>query len=233
MRCEENIQNLIDAAALGQPPEVSIAHHMQSCADCRSRFQREQSLFAAIDDAIHTRMSESPRPGFLVRASARLSKEPVANDAVNPTWAAVPVLVLALLASTRPWNKSQQPPVTATSTGPAVTAQQHISTATSARETNQASSVGRPQKSFDSRSQVGNATPKEPEVLVPPDEQQAFAQFVARVAGQDAMAAAVVSQAPDKTIPANAALPQVSSVDVAQLEPVRRNDSMDGTDGSE
>jgi len=69
--------------------------------------------------------------------------------------------------------------------------------------------------------------------LVPPDEQKAFAQFVARVAGQDVMAAAVVNRAPDKTIPKDAALPQVPSVDLAQLEPMRRDDSVDEIDGSE
>src|SRR4029077_20343478 len=59
----------------------------------------------------------------------------------------------------------------------------------------------------------------EPEVLVPPDEARAFALFVARVAGRDAMAEAVVRPAVEKAVERNAELPGVPSVDLADLQP--------------
>jgi hypothetical protein len=151
---------------------------------------------------------------------------------MNPTWGAAAVLVLALLALTRPWITSQQAIVAVTSAALAARVQQNTSSATSVWDSSKESVVARPRKSSNSRSELSSGATQEPEVLVPPDEQKAFAQFVARVAGQDAMAAAVVSQAPDKTVPRNTALPQVSSVDVAQLERVDRDDS-DEIDGSE
>jgi anti-sigma factor RsiW len=232
MRCEENVQLLIEAAALGEAPERSVAEHIQRCQQCRARFQREERLFAAIDNALHTRLSEPPRSVFLARASARLSKESTTNSSMNPTWGAAAVLVLALLALTRPWITSQQAIVAVTSAVPAARVQQNTSSATSVWDSSKESVVARPRKSSNSRSELSSVATQEPEVLVPPDEQKAFAQFVARVAGQDAMAAAVVSQAPNKTVPRNTALPQVSSVDVAQLERVDRDDS-DEIDGSE
>jgi hypothetical protein len=67
------------------------------------------------------------------------------------------------------------------------------------------------------------STPREPEVLVPPDEVKAFAQFVARVAIRDEIAEAVVSPAKDKATAGNAESPQILSLDVAdlQLEPLQ------------
>jgi len=233
MRCEENVQLLIDAAAQGEAPETSVAEHIQHCQQCQARFQREEKLFAAIDDALHARLTESPPSGFLARASARLAKEPATTSGVNPAWAAAAVLVLALLALTRPWIMSQPTIVAVTPVAPATRVQQPTFSATSAWDTNKGALAARPRRSSSNRSEVRRATPREPEVLVPPDEQKAFAQFVARVDGQDAMAAAVVRQAPDTTIPRNTALPQVSTVDIAQLERAGRDDSMEEIDGTE
>ena len=232
MRCEENVQLLIDATAQGEAPETSVAEHIQHCQQCQARFQREEKLSAAIDDALHARLSESLPSGFLARASARLAKEPATTTGVNPAWAAAAVLVLALLALTRPWIMSQPTIVAVTPVVPAARVQQ-TNRATSAWDSNKGLLIARPRRSSSNRSEVRSATAREPEVLVPPDEQKAFAQFVARVDGQDAMAAAVVRQAPDTTIPRNTALPQVSTVDIAQLERADRDDSMEEIDGSE
>jgi len=68
------------------------------------------------------------------------------------------------------------------------------------------------------RPAVQSAVPREPEVLVPPDEQKALAQFVACVARRDAIAQAVVRLAANKTVNMNAELPRVSSVDIADLQ---------------
>ena len=65
---------------------------------------------------------------------------------------------------------------------------------------------------------VQSAVPQEPEVLVPPDEQKAFAQFVACVARRDAIAQAVVTPASNKTGNMTTELPRVSSVDIADLQ---------------
>jgi hypothetical protein len=65
---------------------------------------------------------------------------------------------------------------------------------------------------------VQSAAPGEPEVLVPPDERKAFAQFVACVARRDAMAQAVVTPVANKTVNRNMELPQVSFVDIADLQ---------------
>jgi hypothetical protein len=85
------------------------------------------------------------------------------------------------------------------------------------------------------RPAVPGVVPQEPEVLVPPDEQKAFAQFVACVARRDAMAEAVVTPAATKTVNRNTELPQVSSVDIAdlQLGRTRHKEWIDQTGSSE
>jgi hypothetical protein len=233
MRCEQNVQVLIDAAALGQTPEDSVAEHMQHCWHCQARFQRDQQLFSAIDGALQTRLSEVPRSGFLGRVHARLAEESATNSGVKPSWGAAAVLVLAVLASTRLWMTSRQTIVAVT---PAVSTAsvKQTSSPTGALDGNRRIADVRPQKFINQRSATGNAAPREPEVLVPPDEQKAFAQFVSRVAGQDAMAAAVVSQAPDKTIARSTELPQASSVDIADLlDRTEQDDWRDRTGDSE
>jgi hypothetical protein len=71
--------------------------------------------------------------------------------------------------------------------------------------------------------------------LVPPDEEQAFAQFVGRVAGRDAMAEAVVSPAVNDTANRNTGLLAVPSVDIAdlQLDRARQEEWINQTGGSE
>jgi hypothetical protein len=79
------------------------------------------------------------------------------------------------------------------------------------------------------------AVPQEPEVLVPPDEQKAFAQFVACVAKRDAVAQAFVTPVATKTVDRNTELPQVSSVDIADLQwgRARQKEWIDQTGSSE
>src|SRR5215472_1454486 len=234
MRCEQNVQVLIDAAALGQEPGSSLAEHMQRCWRCQARLRREQQLFSSIDGALQARLTEVPRSGFWGRVHARLLEESATDSGLKPSWAAAAILVLALLVSTRLWMTSQPTIVAVNPVVPTARVKQNTSSPTGALDGNRGLAEARPRKFTNRRSETGNAAPREPEVWVPPDEQKAFAQFVARVAGQDAMAAAVVSQAPDKTVARSTELPQASSVDIADLvDRTEQDDWRDRTGDSE
>ncbi|MGA3210118.1 MAG: hypothetical protein ABSD20_02370 [Terriglobales bacterium] len=85
------------------------------------------------------------------------------------------------------------------------------------------------------RRAVQSAAQQGLEVLVPPDEQKAFAEFVACVARRDAIAQAVVMPAANRTVDRITELPQVSSVDIAdlQLGRARQEEWIDQTSISE
>jgi hypothetical protein len=85
------------------------------------------------------------------------------------------------------------------------------------------------------RPAVQRVVRQEPEILVPPDEQQAFAQFVACVARRDAMAQAVVTPAANKTVNRNTDVPQVSfvAIDDLQLGRAGQEDWINQTGSSE
>ena len=166
MRCDQNVQVLIDAAALGQTPEDSVAEHMQHCWHCQARFQREQQLFSEIDNALQTRLSEVPRSGFLRRVHARLSEESTTASVVNPSWAAASILVLALLASTRLWMTSRPTIVAMNPVAPSASIKQNVSRPAGALDGNRRLADARPRKSTNQRSEIGSTVPREPEVLV-------------------------------------------------------------------
>jgi hypothetical protein len=64
---------------------------------------------------------------------------------------------------------------------------------------------------------VERVADREPEVLVPPDEAKAFAQFVARVAGRDVRAEAAVRPMPDQATKPRELL-ELPLVDIADLQ---------------
>jgi hypothetical protein len=246
--CEKYRNALIDAAA-GEPLDRRLADHLKNCTPCRASLSREQDLFTAIDDALRTRMSETPRAGFLASVHTQIAHEAHKQDAHeqsgwNPmwAWAGAAAFALVLVVSTHPWGRRQQAPVTAESVkAPALPAHESPAMTQSARGSAGHSRPRQPAQ-LDSAQPLHAPIPVseqpatvEPEVLVPPDEARAFALFVARVAGRDAMAEAVVRPAVEKAVERNAELPSVPSVDLADLQPnsLSWNDPTDESADSE
>jgi hypothetical protein len=249
MTCEKYRDALIDAAA-GEPPDRALADHLEACTPCRATQTREQDLFTAIDDALRASMSETPRAGFLAKVHAQIADEAQKQDAHKqsgwiPMWAwagAAAALALVLVVIAHPWGSLRPPPITAEGVkAPALRAHESPAITQSVRGSAEHSRTQRhgrldsPQPLY-AQIPVSNQTATlEPEVLVPPDEAKAFALFVARLAGRDAMAEAVVRPAVEKAVERNAELPGVPSVDLADLQPnsLRWNDPIDERADSE
>jgi hypothetical protein len=130
------------------------------------------------------------------------------------------VLALALIAVAHPWTR---PPKQSVEDGslkvPTIPAQQTSEFAHSGRGSTEDSDVqGRAREHLTKQSIARRRARREPEVLVPPDEGKAFAQFVARLRRRDEVAQAFVSPAADK----NSELPRIPPVEIArlQLEPL-------------
>ena len=230
MPCEKYKDALIDAAA-GEPLDRGLADHLEGCTPCRATLTQEQDLFAAIDDALRARVSETPRAGFLASVHTQIAHEAQKRDAQKPSgwipmWAGAAAAALVVVVIAHPWGRLQQPPVTAENVkAPALSAHESPAITQSVRGSAEHSRTHQHAR-LDSAQPLRAQTPVanqpatvEPEVLVPPDEARAYALFVARVAGRDPMAEAVVRPAVEKAVERNAELPSVPSVDLADLQP--------------
>ncbi len=217
MTCKRYKAALIEGAASGGKLEGSLADHLEVCSECRAKLLREQRLFAAIDDALRTKVNELPRAGFITGVRVQITKEVPPGSRWSPVWAlAGAVLAMALLAIAYPWTRQPQRSLEAGSMKtPTIRTQQTLEFAESGREsTKKLDARGRAQQRLRNRSAALRAASREPEVLVPPDEGKSFAQFVARLRRQDEIAQAFVSPAVDE----NVELSQIPPVEIARLQ---------------
>lgn len=235
MNCERYKNALLDAAARSEKPDAKLARHLERCTRCRATLQAERELFSRIDITLRSQVNESPQAGFLAKVRVQLSRETSADAGSNPMWSVTgAALAVVLIAMIYPLVNARQPRIQGNLQAPSMGASQSAGLRQSARAAIAESDVGSRQH-FSRHSESKNAIQQEPEVLVPPDEQQAFAQFVARVAGRDAIAEAAVSRAVDKTVARKTDLPQVPSVDMADLvlERPQLDEWMNDSGGSE
>jgi hypothetical protein len=235
MNCDQSVQASLETAANGRAPTGNLAAHLEQCATCQASFHREQDLFTAIDHSLRKGVNEEPRASFLADVRVQLSKETLAKPGSNAVWAVTgATLAVVLIAMLYPLVNSRQPRVQGNLQAATVRAPQSTGGTQPARTFSVDSGL-RSGKYSGEHSAATSTAGQEPEVLVPPDEQKAFAQFVARVAERDAMAEAVVIPAADKTAARNADLPEVPSVNMADLKLDRAEPGewMDETGGSE
>ena len=211
MTCEKYREALIEGAATGGELEGSLANHLNGCTQCRARLQHEQWLFAAIDDALRTKVNERPRSGFLACVRTQVSKEGLPKSRWSPVWAlAGAALALALIAVAHPGARPAR-----TLNTPTISARQSLESAQSGRgSTEDSDARGRVRQHLTKQAVTRRAARREPEVLVPPDEGKAFAQFVARLGRRDEVAQAFVSPAADE----NNELSQMPPVEIARLQ---------------
>jgi len=235
MNCERYKNALLDAAAANAKIGAKLARHLEGCNRCRATLQAERELFSRIDRSLRARVNDRPQPAFLAQVRIQLSKEPSPHTGSSPMCSVTgAALALVLIAMIYPLINARQPKIQGDFQTPSIGASQSIGGTQPAYAVIEDPDV-RSRKHFNRRFEAKSVIPVAPEVLVPPDEQKAFAQFVARVAGRDAMAEAVVSPAANKTAARNTDLPQVPSVDIAdlQLDRAQRNEWTDEAGGSE
>jgi negative regulator of sigma E activity len=198
MTCEKYKNALVEAAATGGNLEGGLAEHLELCMQCRARLQREQRLFATIDDSLRTRVNVMPRPGFLGDVCAEISKEALPKSQWNPTWAlAGAALALAFIAGAHPWVRPNKQVVKAGSqkTSSIRTQQTAELDQSGQGATKTSNAPGRAQQHPTGPAVAKSVARRQPEVIVPPDEGKAFAAFVARLRQSDEVAQAYVSPA--------------------------------------
>ena len=216
MTCEKYKNALLLAAASDGELDAKLARHLERCSTCRIILCSERELLSRIDSTLRAKVNEDPRPCFLAQLRVQCSKELMARPGSNRLWhVAGAALALALIAMFYPPVNPRQPRVQENLQIPTIRVPQ------SAGVTQPAQAIAdlRVRSHHHSnRLTVQRAAPWEPEVLVPPDEQRAFEQFVACVARRDVLAQAVVRPVANRAVNRNTDLPQVPSVDMADLQ---------------
>ena len=227
MKCEAYLEALFEEASGGKS-ESRLATHLEKCTQCRAKLQHEEALFAAIDQALHTKVNEMPGEGFVAAVKVRIRDDSPSKSRRTPVlMLAGAACALVLIVVFHSWTASQSRPVEAKkqhteSMKVAKVAPHGLASEESGPKThNSAARVRRPE-SPELRPEGVQISSYELEVLVPPDEGKAFHQFVARLQGQEqvfqAVASPVVSSVPDE----KNELPEITPVEIAglQLEPL-------------
>jgi hypothetical protein len=233
MTCGKYKNALLLAATTNGELDAKLARHLERCSQCLTTLRSDRELFSRIDSALRVQVNEDPRPGFLAQLRVQLWKELTSRPGSNRAWhVAGAALALVLIAMFYPLINPRQPRIHRDLQTPGIRVPQSAGLVQSARADEESRVRSR---QYSKRPAIQGAVRQEPEVLVPPDEEKAFAQFVGRVAGRDAMAEAVVSPAVNNTANRNTELREVPSVDIADLQwdRARQEEWINQTGGSE
>jgi hypothetical protein len=232
MPCKQYKDALIEAAASGAEPQGDLHAHLAGCADCRSAFEQERSLFASIDAGLHVAANAEVPVSLLPRVRARINLE----AAPQRSWfqpvvfaAASVALVFAAFLFARshhsgPDNRAKQTPQIPVNEPPttnglgqnSVPGTQIVSSNANHPQPRGHATLLRPVAS------------SQPEVLVPADEREAFARFVAVLGERREVARALVTPAPQTKQESAGLEPlQIKELEIKTLEE-RQTEISDG-----
>jgi hypothetical protein len=225
MSCERHKKALRDAAAWGETlPSDAVRQHLESCEECQEFLAREQTLFASIDATLRRTANPELPHSFLARAGEHISRVPQANPYWRPAFGLAAVLLVVSFAVATHFRHGVPGNAGRVLQGPEIATQ----------------NVGHPDKRVPlkeySRHLPGTQTQQnriinhadsvsaQPEVLVPPDERQAFERFVADTQADQGFMMAFLTDAKEPFVwnknPALQLQPlEVHRLEVTALEP--------------
>lgn len=200
MPCEHYKNALIEAAATGAVIQDELRAHLNACASCREAFAHEQSLFAAIDSGLHAATNTEVPISLLPRVRAALDE--VAGPQhrwVQPLIfvSASAALVLAIFLMARPHHGTAE---NIAKQGPVV-APDRVEPAINASPEGPSKDIPTVFAHFHAARNSTNlhsVASSTPEVLVPPNEREAFARLIAALNKPNSVAAALLTHAPEK-----------------------------------
>jgi hypothetical protein len=199
MPCEPYQNALIEAAASGSEPQGELRAHFANCAACRIAFAQGLSLFSSMDEGLRAAANAEVPASLLPRVRVRLADEAVPRRMWTQLLifaAASAGLVFAIFLfvrphHTRPDNQAKQTPQIPVNETPATNARRQNSGPATQIVSSNVNNSRTPGHSTLLRT-VGSS---QPEVLVPPDEREVFARFVAVLRERREVALALVMPA--------------------------------------
>jgi hypothetical protein len=218
MNCRSAQEEIVDAMASREYElRGKLDRHVRECAGCSAFLASQTSLSAAVDSHLRLIANEPVPPSLLPGVRAQLDQEPAPRQwAFSWRFAAVAAAVVLLLAAGIRMLRSDT-----SGRAPEATAQ----VAPGSPSVNRAATVG-PQAQQPARKtsrvirKAGvHAHSSAPEVLVLPEEQQAFRRFVSDISKDWDVAKVSVAAAPDSADAAvEIALLTIENVEVKPLE---------------
>ena len=221
MLCEHKKSALTEAAATGQVP-ASLQAQLASCESCRTVFAEEQALFAAVDLGVRAAANAEISTSLVPRLRNAVDVQRVAAPSRLFAWsslaAACAVAAVAIFLVRLPH----------TSTSPVVTIPMPVASEpqSSAQSLQPVVSDPRVRATVPATSRAAarpvvlqaKAGPKhfnEPRVIVPPDEREAYQQFIAVLQRDEGIARALA--APQPANPPNASM-AAAPLEIANLK---------------
>jgi AhpD family alkylhydroperoxidase len=218
-QCKESVLELLATGSTQIPLEVS--DHQQTCRACADFHEAQARLFRSADAGLSAMVNQAVPPSLLPGVWARLRQEPVSGRGRISHWSFAVVTAVAFLAVSvgyvrhRLENHLKSPEVgmvvslsTSNSLPSAKTSRMPV-IASSNQKHRRASSVASPLV----------ASETIPEVIVLPEERQAFARFVAEIPEEQEVALALTQPAPaPEEVPVQIALLQIDSLQLRPLE---------------
>ena len=234
MPCENYREALTEAAAADAAPSRELRSHLDACASCRATFAEEQQLFAAIDTGLCARANADVPSTLLPRVRANLENAPASQSRLASFLifaAASAAIVLTVFIATHPRHETKDtqskqifsvPP----RKNPEISARSEAS-GTRAIAASSHSYRAAPRRNS---TPANSAASTQLEVLVPPEEREAFAQFIgSQQQGSEVVVAVVAPARDDKDTLLSVKPLQIAELEVAPLESLA-SEVPDGTE---
>jgi hypothetical protein len=234
MPCKQYKNALTEAAASGAQPQDDLRKHLYACAACRAAFEQEQSLLASIDSGLRVTANAETPASLLPRVRARLDEElapqrrwvqPMIFAAASVALAFV-IFLLVRPHQASPDSQAKQAPQSPVSHTP-VAGDRHPNSGSRSQI------VSFNRNNSQTRIHSTSLRPmacSQAEVLVPPDEREAFLRFVAVLDDRREVALALVTRAaPTKDASPSLEPLQISGLEIKPLEE-RQAEASDGAE---
>jgi len=194
MPCEKYQEALIELAATGAEPDGGLRAHLSACSCCREVLRHHRSLFSSIDAGVRRLANAEVPPLLIPRLHDRLTQEPMRRSATIPAWTLVTAAAFIVVAIwvvrvhspevSRSQDRNQAMTGMPSEPNPFVEHSVAVLGPVAATRSRAIRST---------RTGRANAiTVDDPEVLVPPDEGEAFARFLSDLNGRQDVAEALV-----------------------------------------
>jgi hypothetical protein len=181
MPCQHFQDAIVEVAASGAEPQGELRLHLNACDDCRDAFVAERSLFRTIDAGLHTVANTEVPASFVLHASRRVAEEGLSSRVWRLSWAVAAafavcaVLLVAQLPRFFGPRGSKDSPISIPELSPPTAeASKQLSPMLEGELLSERTVHRKRRASVKLPPNV-----ETPEVLVPPQEELALAQYVA------------------------------------------------------
>ena len=224
MSCKEHRQAILDSLATGENAlPAAVNQHLPTCAACSGFYQEQHELFRSMRSALEAAVNQPLPPSLIPGLRSRLEENPGSRPFFSTAWKlmALPAVLVFIVSLglfwrgtphrnvatvNEPAKQISDAPIAAKEKAPNITATLSAKPSRSARGASPAREEPRP---------------VEPEVIVLPEEREAFARFVARMPHTPDAALALTRPAESR----NESSVEIALLRIADLrvEPLDRN----------